>query len=165
MLVRIHPVHDTQFKCRSLGRGSGRAVFIVHTSTMYMCESRPNTRQGWNCCYMFLTHIAVHSNMCILHTRHSLYVRFGHLYCLCFSCSTETDRQDFPAGIFMIESVVLPSLSSDLIMISELLVEKSSPGIWYCSVVIIIVWTRNLPPVSSNGSKDRYEEVWIEGWI
>ena len=57
----------------------------------------------------------------------------------------------------MIESVVLPSLSNDLIMITELLTEESSPGIWYCSVVT------NLPPVSSDGSKDRYEEVWIEG--
>ena len=63
----------------------------------------------------------------------------------------------------MIESVVLPSLSSDLITITELLTEKSSPGIWYCSVVS--QWRSNLPPVSSDGSKDRYEEVWIEGWI
>ena len=55
----------------------------------------------------------------------------------------------------MIESVVLPSLSSDLITITELLTEESSPGTWYCS----------LPPVSSDGSKDRYEEIWIEGWI
>ena len=62
----------------------------------------------------------------------------------------------------MIESVVLPSLSSDLIMITELLTEESSPGIWYCSVVNIAT---NLPPVSSDGSKNRYEEVWIEGWI
>ena len=60
----------------------------------------------------------------------------------------------------MIESVVLPSLSSDLIMITELLTEESSPGIWYCSVI-----ATNLPPVSSDGSKDGYEEVWIEGWI
>ena len=37
----------------------------------------------------------------------------------------------------MIESVVLPSLSSDLITITELLTEESSPGIWYCSVVAI----------------------------
>ena len=64
----------------------------------------------------------------------------------------------------MIESVVLPSLSSDLITITELLTEESSPGIWYCSVVIIDRM-RKLPPVSSDGSKDRYEEVWIEGWI
>ena len=60
----------------------------------------------------------------------------------------------------MIEGVVLPSLSSDLFMIPELVTEESSPGTWYCSVVVI-----NLPPVSSDGSKDRYEEVWIEGWI
>ena len=60
----------------------------------------------------------------------------------------------------MIESVVLPSLSSDLITITELLTEESSPGRWYCKVVVT-----NLPPVSSDGSKDRYEEVWIEGWI
>ena len=60
----------------------------------------------------------------------------------------------------MIESVVLPSLSSDLITITELLTEKNSPGTWYCSVVVT-----NLPPVSSDGSKYRYEEVWIEGWI
>ena len=33
----------------------------------------------------------------------------------------------------MIESVVLPSLSSDLITIAELLTEESSPGTWYCS--------------------------------
>ena len=59
----------------------------------------------------------------------------------------------------MIESVVLPSLSSDLITITELLTEESSPGIWCCNAVI------NLPPVSSDGSKDRYDEVWIEGWI
>ena len=59
----------------------------------------------------------------------------------------------------MIESVVLHSLSSDLITISELLTEESSPGLWYYSVVI------NLPPVSRYGSKDWYEEVWIEGWI
>ena len=59
----------------------------------------------------------------------------------------------------MIESVVLPSLSSDLITITELLTEESSPGILYYNVVA------NLPPVSSDGSKDRYEEVWIEGWI
>ena len=59
----------------------------------------------------------------------------------------------------MIESVVLPSLSSDLITITELLTEESSPGTWYCSVDM------NLPPVSSDGIKDRYEEVWIEGWI
>ena len=65
----------------------------------------------------------------------------------------------------MIESVVLPSLSSDLITITELLTEESSPGIWYCSVATIVAWTTNLPPVSSDGSKDRYEEVWIEGWI
>ena len=63
----------------------------------------------------------------------------------------------------MIESVVLPSLSSDLLTITELLMEESSPGIWYYSVVDM--WMRNLPPVSSDGSKDRYEEVWIEGWI
>ena len=60
----------------------------------------------------------------------------------------------------MIESVVLPSLSSNLITIAELLMEESSPGIWYCSVV-----ATNLPPVSSDGSKDRNEEIWIEGWI
>ena len=65
----------------------------------------------------------------------------------------------------MIESVVLPSLSSDLITITELLTEESSPGIWYCNVVNRIVWMRNLPPVSSDGGKDRYEEVSIEGWI
>ena len=65
----------------------------------------------------------------------------------------------------MIESVVLPSHSSDLITIPELLTEESSPGIRYCSVVDTIAWIRNLPPVSSDGSKDRYEEVWIEGWI
>ena len=71
----------------------------------------------------------------------------------------------------MIESVVLPSLSSDLIMITELHTEESSPGSWYCSVArkvykaTIVAWTRNLPPVSSDGSKNRYEEVWIEGWI
>ena len=64
----------------------------------------------------------------------------------------------------MIESVVLPSLSSDLITITELLTEESSPGIWYCSVDNN-AWRNNLPPVSSDGSKDRYEEVWIEGWI
>ena len=60
----------------------------------------------------------------------------------------------------MTESEVLPSLSSDLIMITELLTEESSPGIWYCSVVRM-----NLPPVSRYGSKNWYEEVWIEGWI
>ena len=65
----------------------------------------------------------------------------------------------------MIESVVLPSLSSDLITITELLTEESSPGIWYCNVATNVAWIRNLPPVSSDGSKDRYEEVWIEGWI
>ena len=59
----------------------------------------------------------------------------------------------------MIESVVLPSLSSDLIMITELLTEESSPVIWYCNVGTYP------PPVSSDGIKDRYEEVWIEGWI
>ena len=59
----------------------------------------------------------------------------------------------------MIESVVLPSLSSDLIMITELLMEESSLGLWYCNVVF------NLPPESRYGSKDWYEEVWIEGWI
>ena len=59
----------------------------------------------------------------------------------------------------MIESIVLPSLSSDLITITELLTEESSPGIWYCNIAT------NLPPVSSDGIKDRYEEVWIEGWI
>ena len=63
----------------------------------------------------------------------------------------------------MIESVVLPSLSSELIMITELFTEESSPGIWYCSVDTIAM--RNLPPVSSDGNKDRYEEIWIEGWI
>ena len=62
----------------------------------------------------------------------------------------------------MIESVVLPSLSSDLITITELLTEESSPGIWYCSVA---TKATNLPPVSSDGGKDRYEEVWIEGLI
>ena len=65
----------------------------------------------------------------------------------------------------MIESVVLPSLSSDLITIIDLLMEESSPGTWYCSVATKAVWRMNLPPVSSDGSKDRYEEVWIEGWI
>ena len=34
----------------------------------------------------------------------------------------------------MIESVVFPSFSSDLITITELLTEESSPGSWYCSV-------------------------------
>ena len=63
----------------------------------------------------------------------------------------------------MIESVVLPSLSSDLITISELLTEESSPGLWYCSVAIAC--RINLPPESRYGSKDWYEEVWIEGWI
>ena len=65
----------------------------------------------------------------------------------------------------MIESVVLSSLSSDLIMITELLTEENSPGIWYYSVARNVEWMRNLPPVSSDGSKDRYEKVWIEGWI
>ena len=65
----------------------------------------------------------------------------------------------------MIESVVLPSLSSDLITITELLTEESSPGIWYYSVATKVSWMRNLPTVSSDGSKNRYEEVWIEGWI
>ena len=65
----------------------------------------------------------------------------------------------------MIESVVLPSLSSDLIRITELLKKESSPGIWYCSVATREAWRTNLLPVSSDGSKDRYEEVWIEGWI
>ena len=69
----------------------------------------------------------------------------------------------FPAGIRIIESVVLPSLSSDLITITELLTEESSPGIWYCSKPSSGV--SNLLPVSSDGSKDRYDEVWIEGWI
>ena len=59
----------------------------------------------------------------------------------------------------MIESVVLPSLSSDLITIIELLMEESNPGIWYCTIA------SNPLPVSSDGSKDRYDEVWIEGWI
>ena len=63
----------------------------------------------------------------------------------------------------MIESVVLPSLSSNLITMTELLTEENSPGMWYCSVDI--AWSTNLPPVSSDGSKDGYEEVWIEGWI
>ena len=67
----------------------------------------------------------------------------------------------------MIEGVVLPSLSSDLIMITELLTEESSPGIWYCNVYAVATndITTNPPPVSSDGSKDWYEEVWIEGWI
>ena len=67
----------------------------------------------------------------------------------------------------MIKSVVLPSLSSDLITITELLTEESSPGTWYCSVVVRVevACITNPPPVSSDGSKDRYEEVWIEGWI
>ena len=79
----------------------------------------------------------------------------------------------------MIESVVLPSLSSDLITITELLTEESSPGIWYCSVAWIAysmnpppvcsvaksAWRTNLLRVSRYGSKDWYEEVWIEGWI
>ena len=69
----------------------------------------------------------------------------------------------------MIESIVLPSLGSDLIMITELLMEESSPGTWYCDVTVTISIRRhirhNIPPVSSDGSKDRYEEVWIEGWI
>ena len=56
----------------------------------------------------------------------------------------------------MIESVVLPSLSSDLIMITELLTEESSPGSWYCSVVANGGDGSNLLPVSSDGSKDRY---------
>ena len=63
----------------------------------------------------------------------------------------------------MIESVVLHSLSSDLITITELLTEESSPGTWYCNKPSSDV--SNLPPVSSDGIKDRYEEVWIEGWI
>ena len=58
-------VHKLTLKCRSLGRGSGRAVVVVQTSTMYMCESRPNTGQCWNYCYTFLTHKVqvVHVNM------------------------------------------------------------------------------------------------------
>ena len=59
----------------------------------------------------------------------------------------------------MIESVVLPSLSPDLITITELLTEESSPGPRYCSVVI------NLLPVSRYGSKDWCEEMWVERWI
>ena len=65
----------------------------------------------------------------------------------------------------MIESIVLPSLNSDLIMITELLLEESSSGIWYCSAAKSKAWMGNLPPVSSDSSKDRYEEVWIERWI
>ena len=38
----------------------------------------------------------------------------------------------------MIESIVFPSLSSDLITITELLTEESSPVTWYCSVVKIV---------------------------
>ena len=64
----------------------------------------------------------------------------------------------------MIESVVLPSLSSYLITITELLMEESSPGIWYYCVGTK-AWRSNLPPVSSDGSKDKYEKVWIEGGI
>ena len=81
----------------------------------------------------------------------------------------------------MIESVVLPSLSPDLItitelititgliaitglititeLITELLTEESSPGRRYYSVVI------NLLPFSKYGSKDWYEEMWVERWI
>ena len=59
----------------------------------------------------------------------------------------------------MIESVVLPSLSPDLITITELLTEESSPGRRYCIVVI------NHPPFSRYGSKDWYEEMWVERWI
>ena len=43
----------------------------------------------------------------------------------------------------MIESVVLPSLSSDLIT-----AEESSPDMWYCSVASV-AWMANIPPVST----------------
>ena len=59
----------------------------------------------------------------------------------------------------MIESVVLPSLSPDLITITELLTEEISPGQRYCTVDI------NLLPFSRYGSKDWYEEMWVERWI
>ena len=65
----------------------------------------------------------------------------------------------------MIESVVFHSLINDLITITELFTEESSPGIWYCSVDILAVSSRILPPVSGDGIKDGFKQFWIEGWI
>ena len=59
---------------------------------------------------------------------------------------------------------MLYSLSNELIMITELVMEESSPGIWYYRIPAN-GGVSKIPPVSSDGSKDRYEEVWIEGWI
>ena len=68
----------------------------------------------------------------------------------------------------MIESVVLPSLSPDLITITELLMEESSPGLRYCRVGFsssVASVDNNLIPFSRYGSKDWYEEMWVERWI
>ena len=59
----------------------------------------------------------------------------------------------------MIESVVLPSLTAELITSTELFSEQLSPGMWNYTVAT------NLLPVSSECLKDWYEVVWSEGWI
>ena len=66
----------------------------------------------------------------ISHTRHNMYMMSGHLCSLCLSSNVEFKSQPPPAGIRIIESTVLSSLSIDLIRNTELLMEDSSPGIW-----------------------------------
>ena len=63
----------------------------------------------------------------------------------------------------MNEGIVSPSLSSDLItMMREFLTEESSPSIWHCTEGEGMA---NLVPISSDGLKDWYEDVRIQGWI
>ena len=66
----------------------------------------------------------------------------------------------------MIESVVLPSLTAELITSTELFSEQLSPGPWNYTVDTKSRGVRaNLLPVSSECLKDWYEVVWSEGWI
>ena len=63
----------------------------------------------------------------------------------------------------MNEGIVSPSLSSDLItMMRGFLTEESSPGIRHG---IVGEGMANLVPISSDGLKDWYEDVRIQGWI
>ena len=67
----------------------------------------------------------------------------------------------------MIENVVLPSLTAELITSTELFLEQLSPVLWNYSIVRrgVRAVTANMLPVSSERLKDWYEVVWSEGWI
>ena len=104
-------------------------------------------------------HYDINTTMAQLHTSHSLHIRFCYVFGLCLPRSVQPDRQLLPVGVRMVQSIILSCLSNKSITTAELLTEESGPGKWHYGVAM------NLLPVSSDGSEDFSEDVWVEGWI